>query len=284
MAIRRTTRRLTDRDRKIMKHIGEFRAADLDVIHQRFFADRNVEAARSTMRRLTQGPHHVARTTALDGRRHWYQLTADGARLAGVSKDVCRSLGHQSKARIYALQWYLFLERSCQRRLIRLHDFPDLFPVSGHRLPQGRFCISTESDEAVVDKPEEQYAAAGSTASSDPTTPVVVAKNRLGYVAVDCGAKPQRVGQRVCQTVRRFLIHGWFDELIRIGQFELTLLTITSARRRAYQHSLPTTMLRNLSLELSRLMRPGTAELPFRIATYCVPRLIDIIPGRKGTS
>ncbi|MCA9063853.1 MAG: hypothetical protein KDA96_12360, partial [Planctomycetaceae bacterium] len=148
--VRRRTRRITGRDRRILNHLSEFHSATAEVLQQRFFADKSMEAVRSTMRRLSNGPHDVVQSIPLDGRRFWYQLTNRGAQLVGHKAYDCRTLGLHATARQYALQWFLFLANE-NVRLINLHDFPDLFPVRGHRLPQGRFYFRTASQSDARD-------------------------------------------------------------------------------------------------------------------------------------
>ncbi len=274
---RRRTRRITGRDRRILNHLAEFHSATPEVLHQRFFADKAMDAVRSTMRRLSRGPHDVVQSVPLDGRRRWYQLTLRGARLTGHKSYDCRTLGLHATARQYALQWFLFLSGQ-DVRLIDLHEFPDLFPVRGHRLPQGRFYFRTVQQ---VDEPRSVTDVQNDAANDTPKTTA----QRLGYVAFDFGGRPQRIAQRLQQTLRRFLRHGWFDSLILNGQFEVTLITINAARRRSYEHVLPGMLQRNLAPQLGRF-RTTVAdhhEVPFTVTAQVVPGLQDIIYGRSTT-
>lgn len=273
---RRRTRRITGRDGHVLNHLAEFHSAATEVLHNRFFADKGVEAVRSTMRRLSSGPHYVVQSVPLDGRRHWYQLTARGARIVGHKSYDCRTLGLHASARQYALQWLLFLAKE-DVRLINLHDFPDLFPVQGHRLPQGRFYFRTLQNADALPAQDGTLVASSGVSSS----PMV---QRLGYVAFDFGGRPLRIAQRLQQTLQRFLRHGWFDRLIQQGQFEVTLLTINEARRRSYEHALPTMLQRNLATHLGRFrtLAPDTEMFPCPITVRAVPGLQDIIYGRSA--
>ncbi|MFO0979944.1 MAG: hypothetical protein U0996_26330 [Planctomycetaceae bacterium] len=282
---RRSARnRLTTRDKGILTHVGENRASSIEVLHAAFFPGKHLDAAKSTLRRLCNPPHCLLKLVPLDGRRSWYQLTQRGARLAGFDKEVCQSLGHQSRARRYALQWYFYIEPGQQRRPCQIRNFPSLFPIEGHRLPQGNFYVATASQPAAsphtdagMEAPGRGPEAAGIQQYSRS------AENaRFGFAMIDCGAKPQRIGQRLLATLRRFLRHGWFDDFFRSGNFEITLLTITASRKRAYQHALPTLIEKSLATEFRRIARPDSAAEPIRIAIHVVPRLIDLIPGRGG--
>ncbi|APZ96366.1 hypothetical protein [Fuerstiella marisgermanici] len=266
---RRRTRRITGRDRRILNHLAEFHSATVDVLHRRFFAEKKVEAVRSTLRRLSTGPHQVVQSVPLDGRRAWYQLTPQGARFVGHKSYDCRTLGLHATARQFALQWFLFLAEE-DLRLVNLHDFPDLFPVRGHRLPQGRFYFRTQSGIEPT----------SSTKTEERRTSTV---QRLGYLAFDFGGRPLRIAQRLQQTLRRFLMHGWFDSLIQDGQFEVTLLTINASRRRSYDHTLPDMLHRNLATQLARF-HTADSKLPslaFPVTSRSVPGLHDIIYGRS---
>lgn len=272
---RRQTRRVTGRDRNILQHLAEFRSGGIDVLHQRFFEGKSIEAARSTMRRLSNGPHHLVRSVPLDGRSNWYQLTPAGTRLIGASDQAYRPLGRQATARQFALQWLLFLSDRPQLRLIHLQDFPDLFPIRGHRLPQGYFYFSAPNfTEAKVEVPAQQQEHTEEQPQSTSH------EMRLGYVAVDYGGRPLRVAQRLQKTLRRFLRNGWFDDIIRAGTFEVTLLTITAARRRAYEHSLPTVLKQNLARDLIRLNPTFAETIPFEVYVRAVPGLHSIIFGK----
>lgn len=268
---RRRTRRITGRDRRILSHLSDFHSATAEVLQRRFFPDKSMEAVRSTMRRLSTGPHDVVQSVPLDGRRFWYQLTSRGAQLVGHKAYDCRTLGLHATARQYALQWFLFLAHE-DVRLINLHDFPDLFPVRGHRLPQGRFYFRTMS---LAGSQETLHPEAGDHGATT--------VQRLGYVAFDFGGRPLRIAQRLQQALRRFLQHGWLDSLIHQRQFEVTLLTINSARRRSYEHALPVMLERNLATQLSRFGRApaNEAAVPFPVTSRVVPGLQDIIYGRS---
>lgn len=279
MAKRRKTRRLTGRDRRILHHLAEFRAADFDVLHRRFFPGKNAEAVRSTLRRLSQGPHYVLRSVPLDGRAMWYQLTPAGVRQIGVSENVCRPLGPQAAARQFALQWFLFGSDNAGVRLIQLHDFPDLFPIGGQRLPQGKFYLATQRASPNDDQSSASDVPSYPSPDVVPHPAPAELATKLGYVVIDFGGKPQRIAQRLLKTLLRFLKQGWFDDLIRQQQFEITLLTITAGRRRGYEHSLPRLLRQALSIELSRLQRPDQQELPFAIQVRVVPRLVEIVYG-----
>ncbi|MFK7818490.1 MAG: hypothetical protein AB8G99_07220, partial [Planctomycetaceae bacterium] len=127
----RARRLLTERDMALLRHVAEFGGAEIEPLHRRYFGDRKIGAAKSTLRRLTGRVHRVLRTTPLDGTRVWYQLTHKGARVLGLSHEACRQFGCQARARRYALQWFLFVEGQMQRRLCNLRELPDLFPIRG---------------------------------------------------------------------------------------------------------------------------------------------------------
>lgn len=272
---RRPTRRITDRDTEILQHLSQFHSASADVLIKRFYAEKTAAALRSTMRRLSTGPHHVVQSVPLDGHRYWYQLTPAGARLAGHKSYDCRTLGVHASARQFALQWFLFLAGD-NVRLINLHEFPDLFPVRGHRLPQGSFYF--RNMPAVNDSVLSSESGHESVA-----TPAGPSTQRLGYLAFDFSGRPLRIAQRLQHTMQRFLRHGWFDSLLLNGQFEVTLLTINAARRRSYEHALPEMLRKNLATQLGRFRTTSVDAdpLPFSVLVRAVPGLQDIIYGRS---
>jgi hypothetical protein len=44
--------KLSDRDRKILQHVKQYRITTFDVLHRLFFADKKPDAVVSTLRRL----------------------------------------------------------------------------------------------------------------------------------------------------------------------------------------------------------------------------------------
>ncbi len=69
--------RLGPRDREILHYVGEQRTSWLEAIHQKFYRGKRLDAAKSTMRRLTGSPpaYRYVRPVSLDGQRNCYYLT-----------------------------------------------------------------------------------------------------------------------------------------------------------------------------------------------------------------
>jgi hypothetical protein len=260
--------RLSDRDWKILQHVWQHRLIDFAMLHQVFFPDQQVDAVKSTLRRLCGKPprYRYLHPEPLDAKRVYYRLTPRAARLLGAPFDVARPLGPQARLYRYAVAWFIHVDGRRRRTLFNPHDFHEQFPVTGHRLPRSHFYIEDSADQP-----------------------------RLGYILVDHGAHVRRVVRKAVKVLGRFLYHGWFDEYIRDKAFVLTVLTFLAGKKASIERRLRPALVSSLSYHLTRLSAVIGAAVDLRelvMGCTCVkqffsardPWLQDYISRMSGTT
>lgn len=241
--------RLGDRDLAILRFIGEQRTSWLEAIHGRFYDDRSIEAARSTMRRLCGRPPNFrfVRVEQLDGSRNFFRLTARGAKVIGAPAAASGPLGRTALLRRYALQWYIEVDGKESRWHCNPRDYPDLFPVEGQRLPRANFYLEESS-----------------------------AGTMLGFAIEDYGTDSRRVSRRAVDLLERFLVNRWFDELFAAKRFGVTFLMATQEKAAAIEHQFQRDSQRRLTSHLSQISRNEPAVI---LTGYVVvPGLLALIP------
>lgn len=244
--------RLGPRDRAILRHVARFRMTTIDALHRTFFAGKRRDAVKSTVRRLCGRARRDGYLHAepLDARRVYYRLTSRATNLLGLGKDHARPLGLQARIRRYAVLWLLCIEESADRVPMTPRDFPEQFGVAGHRLPRAHFYI------------EERHGG----------------ETRLGYAVVDHGRHPRRIYRNVARTLQRFLRHGWLDEFIAAGAFDVAVLTVSEPKRRSLQRGLEPYLRKVLEPDLSRFGFRRGDPLPLMLSVRVVPGLLEILP------
>ena len=226
----------------------------IDAVHVQFFPNNGRDAAKSTIRRLKGSPprYRFLQPEPLDARRVYYRLTASGARLIGAPKDVVQPLGVQALVQRYALLWFICIERPHERTVFNPRKFPEQFPIQQRRLPRQRFYIETDGDD----------------------------RSRLGCVLVDHRSDDRRLVRKAGQLLQRFLCRHWFDDFIKAGAFELTVLTATEAKRQSLKRALSRRLPGFIQSHLTPLGVTGPDPLPVHVTL--VPGLADILPGTTG--
>jgi hypothetical protein len=247
--------RLGDRDLAILRFIGEQRTSWLDAIHGRFYDDRSIEAARSTMRRLCgRAPNYrFVRIDQLDGNRNFFRLTARGAKIIGATKGATAPLGRTALLRRYALQWYLEVDGKESRWHCNPRDYPDLFPIKGQRLPRANFFLEETPDGTM-----------------------------LGFAIEDYGSDTRRVSRRSVDLLERFLEQHWFDELFAAQRFGVTFLVATPEKATAIEHQFQRDSRRRLATLLRQIPSNTTATI---LTDYVVvPGLLSLLPTSSAVT
>jgi hypothetical protein len=245
--------RLTDRDRRILKHVERQRMTTVEAVQALFFPDRGRDAAKSTLRRLygTAPDYRYLAPEPLDARRVYYRLTARGAGVIGAPAAAARPLGLQARLERYALLWFFCIDRAGQRTLFHPRKFPEQFPLQGDRLPRKNFYVEDGRAGEI----------------------------RLGYVIVDHRADGRRLVRKAAATLARFLERGWFDDYIRARAFALTVLTATAEKQQSLVRGLERRLPEFLRPHLVRLGLPAGGPLPVDIQVHTVPGLAALLPG-----
>lgn len=245
--------KLGPRDRELLKYVGEQRMSWLEPLHTKFYAGRQLDAVKSTLRRLTGRPprHRYLQPEMLDGKRKYFRLTSEAARMLGFSPTVARPLGRTSLIRRYAIQWFIEVDGKDRRWLCNPRDYPDLFPIGNHRLPRANFYL--ENRDGVTE---------------------------VGFAVEDFGSDTRRITRRAAGLLERFLQHGWFDELIAADRFSISFLTITEGKAQALEKQFQRDLSRRIHRQLRRLIR--TRQQGLRPTFRVVPALIDLIPNDVG--
>ena len=240
--------RLGPRDLEILSFIGQERTTWLEVIHRRFYEGRQLDAVRSTMRRLCgHAPEfRYVRSELLDGQRNFYRLTRQGARLVGFPDHVTSPVGTTALVRRYALQWFIEIDGRNRRWRCNPRDYPEMFSLDGHRLPRANFYVEQMPDETM-----------------------------LGFAIEDYGSDVRRLSRRACDLLQRFLEHGWFDELMGAQRFAITFLTSDTGKAKAIEKQ----FLRDSQRRLATMLRqiPSETSASVIAESICVPGLAELV-------
>ena len=248
---------LSERDLKILAHVGKFGVSLFEVIHQLFFKGKQRDAVKSNMRRLCgRGPtYRFLRPIPLYGSRVAYQLTYRGANALGVSPSRARPLGIQSRVEHLAVLRFIHdLKNENKRRFVTNAKLREYFPMGGHRLPRQRFFIE--------ERPTGDY---------------------LGFIVVDHGGHERRIVRKAVDFLQRFLRHGWFDEYLLSGRFVLTILTLTDYKGRAIAYGLKKMLRLILGKPLAAMHKPFPGNWPLPVDIVVVTGLINLVPGKTAS-
>ena len=249
---------LSERDQKILAHVGKFGISTFEVIHHLYFAGKHRDAVKSTLRRLCgkEPTYRILRPVPLFGSRVVYQLTWRGARLIGVSGSLTRPLGIQSRVeRLAILNFIHDLRIENKRRLITNAKLREKFPLNGHRLPRQRFYLEERPDTDL-----------------------------LGFIVVDHGGHERRIVRKAVAFLQRFVKHGWFDGYLRSGQFVLTILTLTDFKARAIAYGLKKLLKAIVGPALAGLHKPFPGGWPLPVEIVVVPGVINVLPGKSSST
>ena len=251
----KTRIRLGDRDLAILRFLGEQRMSWLEAIHGRFYSDRTIEAARSTMRRLCgRAPNYrFVRIDRLDGNRNFFRLTRRGAKLIGAPDAATMPLGTTALLRRYALQWFLDVDGRDTRWHCDPRDYPDLFAIEGQRLPRANFYLE-ETPSGTL----------------------------LGFAVEDYGTDSRRVSRRAVELLERFLEQRWFDELFAARRFAVTFLVATPEKSVAIEHHFG----RDSQRRLASLMRQIPSSTTAAVVTdyLVIPGLLSLLPTTSSAN
>jgi hypothetical protein len=126
---------LTQRDLDILQYVAVFRIVTLEDLYRRFFADKKVAAAKSTLRRLRgrQGEVRYLRPQKISAKSVGYVLTRHGCLVLGLPTKQSRSVGTKSTTQKLAIAEYL--RGSSHRTIIRSSVLREFLNVPDGRLP-----------------------------------------------------------------------------------------------------------------------------------------------------
>ena len=248
---------LSERDRKILNHVGKFGISSFEVIHFSFFKGMSRDAVKSTLRRLCgKGPtYRFLRPVPLYGSRVAYQLTWRGANTVGVSPSLARPLGIQTRVeRLAILNFIHDLNCEHKRRIVTNARLREYFPICQHRLPRQRFYLEERADT-----------------------------DYLGFIVVDHGGHVRRIVRKAVEFIHRFVKRGWFDDYLHSGQFILTILTLTEFKGREIKHGLRKLLKAVLGPDLAKLHKPFPGGWPIPVEIVVVPGVINVLPGKTSS-
>lgn len=249
---------LTKRDYLILRHIGLHKMTTFAAIHSLFFENKKDDAVKSTLRRLGKNEADLLVSERIPGSKFvYYRLTKKGAHI--VSVRYSDELGPSKLPTNYSMLWLTNLcKDGVTRALCKPREHAELFKLESNRLPKVDFYIAeyhgTEADPGKV---------------------------RLGVAITDLRSRPERIVQRAVKHLRRFVRHGWFDQLILQDCFELIVLTGTFEKHRAIELKMKSLFAKQLRGDFSRLNPSPKAELPFTWDIRVVPHLFDFVPAIK---
>ena len=249
---------LSERDRAILLQ-GKTDMIYPEVVLRRFFADGNMDAARSVLRRLCgEAPEYLyLRPEPLDERRVYYRLTREATRLLGISPKCAVALKKLGKVKRYAVSWFIHADQPGKRVRFNPLDFAEQFAIAGESLTRHPFFIDETTD-----------------------------RPKLGIIFVDHKAHIRRILHKTVKPLARFLRHGWFDSFIRQHSFIVAVLTFNSFRKRAILAQLPPYLSEQLRYPLSRLLAEPQECLPIDIQVHVIPGMDALVSPEtsKGTT
>jgi hypothetical protein len=251
MSKRSKKRRLRPRERRIL-HLANSGIATVEILHRAFFADADVEAVRSALRRLVQ--RGMLRAEPLDAKRVYYRLTRRGSRRINPSSACPKALKKQGRVQRYAVSWFIHADCPGKRALVNPFDYPDQFPVTEHRLPRHPFFLD-RSDGRL----------------------------RFGVILIDHNAHYRRMSYKTVMLLGRFLRHGWFDTFIRQDAFVVAILTFSEHRMRTFTRHVPHAIAEQLSYPLSQLRPDLDGAIPQIVRVHVIPQL-DAVVGQSERS
>jgi hypothetical protein len=233
------------RERQIL-HLAKNGIVTVDIVHRCFFPQGNIEAARSALRRMVELGY--LKSEPLDAQRVYYRLTPRGARLIAASRKYAQPLKRQGKIERYAVTWFVHADLPGHRVLLNPTDYPDRFPVAGHRLPRRPFFLDRSDG-----------------------------RSRLGVLFVDHNAHYRRMSRKTVAVLGRFLRHGWFDTFIRQDVFAVVILTFSPHRKQTFEKHVSRAIADQLGYPLS-LLRPELAgAVPSLVHVHVIPELESMI-------
>lgn len=256
----KSRRRLTKRDRLILTHLALYGLGTTESLHQLFFAGKKLDAVKSTLRRLgSAGAKLLVKEVINGSRRVYYRLTPKGATAIGHRGD-CKRLGDSRLPRSYALMYFTCLHADgAHRHYCHPRQHPDLFPLGGERLPKIDFYMA----ERTVNETGKRTVS-------------------LGFTITDTSVNWRRIVERSVKHTRRLVSKRWFEPIMRSGNFELTVLTVSPPRRRAIELVLDGELRRLLRPDFMRLKIEQAPRFPIQTQVVCVPGLDDLIPTPKN--
>ncbi len=145
---------MTERDLRILKHIGLYRITLRPVLARLYFND-NESAMANVLKRLKgPGPRKPSNGDAsvkksglieiqsgLPGNVSYYQLTKLGTREAGVPEDRSEAFGNQALNLHLAMLWFCCAQRK-RRFRVSSEDFP--------AVPTGDYCVLGEGQKRLL--------------------------------------------------------------------------------------------------------------------------------------
>ena len=245
MSKKSTKNALRPRERQIL-HLAKNGIVTVEIVHRCFFPQGDIEAVRSALRRMVKMGY--LKSEPLDSQRVYYRLTSRGARLIAASRKYAQPLKRQGKIERYAVTWFIHADLPGQRALLNPTDYPDRFPVAGHRLPRRPFFLDRSDGHS-----------------------------RLGVIFVDHNAHHRRMFQKTVTVLGRFLHHGWFDTFIRQDAFAVAILTFTPHRKRTFEQHVPKSITDQLGYPLSQLRPDLAGAVPSLVHVHVIPELEAMI-------
>lgn len=251
-----TVLRLSQRDQRILQHVGRHRLSRFEVLHQLFFPGQPHSAVKSVLRRLCgRGPtYRLLRPQLLAGSQYVYTLTRRGADLLGLHPAAARPLGVQARVEHFAILRFIHPPGGSPRTLISKDKLRESFNLHGQPLLRQR-CYIEETPEGTW----------------------------LGVLVVDHGGHPRRIVRKAVKLLARILRQGWFDDYLRAGQFVLTVLTLTEGKAQTLRQGLRRELREILGRPLAALHSPTADGWPLPVSVVVIPGLINLIPGARRT-
>ncbi|MFM9960798.1 MAG: hypothetical protein ACKV2Q_06195 [Planctomycetaceae bacterium] len=197
---------LTDRDRRLLEHVAEYRLTTHTVLRRRLFVGQTLNAVSKVTRRLCDGDW--LRKYPLIPPETYFVLGAAATHELGLTRLRCEPLGPQALPIELATLCYATLGKTLHRRL-HARELKHRFPWMTPALTAAPHCL----DESRTDAP------------------------CLELIRVDLGGSADHVVRKCTHDIERRFTLAPFQQLLQTQQFRLVVITGTAPKAAAIRAS-----------------------------------------------
>ena len=193
------TLKLQARDKAIFEHLRRYRITTTEVLKEVFYAEKEVDAVKSTLRRLRDGGY--LRSVELRSPFRFYQLTKMAVRKLGFHHGLALPIGEQALRESFGVLHFCCLGATPRTRLTTdelVSHFPKLF---GTRTNERAHYIHDDGE-----------------------------KKRLACVVVDHGSSKQHIHTKCGRLVEQRSKNRAWQKLVFSDEVMLAVITPTLAK------------------------------------------------------
>lgn len=208
------TVRLTERDEQIFReHFACFRITTVEALQRAYWSDRTVDAAKKWTQRMRLGRYLLAGALG-DGRRFLYPTSTMAAQ-AGLPRRIARPPKGYDLARLYGVLSFCCLGEARYEKISSVEFHRRFEHLCAKNLDQSLYYVDTDFP--------------------DGRSP---ARNRIGYLLIDAGARARQVVSRFRHVVSQRLNVPLWHQWIELGRFIVTVVTADPDKQRQLREAL----------------------------------------------